>query len=398
MAEVWGALAKVLESAHRDGGVDARFGQRLVAHHLPPGPQRVLQFHIRRHGGTLTNWFEQPAPDLATASAEGHATRRRRHLNSTPCGAPRLRGAHFPEPDAMAPNTPHDSAAPAPGTRCPPGTNTLWPDEPIAHDAPNRASGRDLVIGDLHGHFDTLEHALAALAFDPARDRLFSVGDLIDRGPRSADAVEWLNAGRFAGAVRGNHEQMMVDALVLQRGALRKDTESALWAANGGAWWWGFGDPKDERSRARERWLAALRAVPFVRTVDTATGRAGIVHTLDARPDWRGLCDAVRLLGERAHRREAPHGSVDRGNLPHWILWERPGIARERRDAGDLPGPMTGIDLVITGHTPARWPRWTRRNVLCIDTGVHIARCGHLTVAEIQSGVPRLHRFARVER
>ena len=33
------------------------------------------------------------------------------------------------------------------------------------------------------------------------------------RAPRSADALAWLANGRFAGAVRGNHEQMMVNAL-----------------------------------------------------------------------------------------------------------------------------------------------------------------------------------------
>ena len=86
----------------------------------------------------------------------------------------------------MVRSTPHETAVPAPSARGPDGTDTLWPDEPIAHDA---------------------------LAFDTARDRLFSVGDLIDRGPRSRDAIEWLTAGRFAGAVRGNHEPMMVDAL-----------------------------------------------------------------------------------------------------------------------------------------------------------------------------------------
>ena len=289
-------------------------------------------------------------------------------------------------------------------TRDPHDTRTLWPDEPIAHDVANRAGGRDLVVGDLHGHFDTLEHALDALCFDPARDRLFSVGDLIDRGPRSHDAIEWLNAGRFAGTVRGNHEQMMIDALVLQRGELRKSGESDLWVENGGGWWWGLRESDGGRWRstsakieARECWLAALRTVPFVRTVDTAEGRIGIVHTLDVSPDWDALCNAVRTLAETAHRPEDPYGNVNRWNLPTWILWSRPAIERENRDSKDLPAAMTGIDLVITGHTPDRRPRWTRRNVLCIDTCVHVAECGHLTIAEIQTGTPRLHRFARVE-
>ena len=44
----------------------------------------------------------------------------------------------------------------------------VWPEHPCVADARNER-GRDLVVGDLHGHFTTLEHALAAL--DVRRDR-----------------------------------------------------------------------------------------------------------------------------------------------------------------------------------------------------------------------------------
>ena len=60
---------------------------------------------------------------------------------------------------------------------------------PVVRLGPNPAEGRDLVVGDVHGHFPTLRHALAELEVGPA-DRLFSLGDLIDRG-----------AGLRAGAV-----------------------------------------------------------------------------------------------------------------------------------------------------------------------------------------------------
>jgi hypothetical protein len=52
---------------------------------------------------------------------------------------------------------------------------------------PANTAGRDFVCGDIHGCFDELDAALAKLQFDPAVDRLISVGDLVDRGPRSAD-------------------------------------------------------------------------------------------------------------------------------------------------------------------------------------------------------------------
>lgn len=69
------------------------------------------------------------------------------------------------------------------------------------------ANGRDFAVGDIHGHFDRLEVALAAVRFSPEKDRLFSVGDLVDRGPESADVLKWLERPWFH-PICGNHELM----------------------------------------------------------------------------------------------------------------------------------------------------------------------------------------------
>ena len=278
-----------------------------------------------------------------------------------------------------------------------------WPDNPIvAHEA-NR-HGRDLVIGDLHGHFDTLEHALDELAFDPDRDRLFSVGDLIDRGPRSEAALDWLSMGRIA-AVRGNHEQMMIDTLDTAKGRLTKSPPARAWLDNGGGWWWGWSG-EDDRDRdldaeqanqaRREQWLHALREVPYARTIETAQGSVGIVHTTASyHQRWEQI---VRTIEDLAVQNREMQARFDGGwgHPPDGILWSRPEIERGRRDADDLPQAIAGIDLVLIGHTPGPAPRWTRANVLCIDTGVHVADYGHLTVAEIQTGTAKLHRVGRV--
>jgi bis(5'-nucleosyl)-tetraphosphatase (symmetrical) len=62
-------------------------------------------------------------------------------------------------------------------------------------------------IGDLQGCFHSFIKLLAACRFDPARDRLWLVGDLINRGPHSLEVLRWLYAHqRCITAVLGNHD------------------------------------------------------------------------------------------------------------------------------------------------------------------------------------------------
>jgi serine/threonine protein phosphatase 1 len=77
---------------------------------------------------------------------------------------------------------------------------------------PHNQRGRDFVVGDLHGHRALLERELERIGFDTGRDRLFSVGDLIDRGPDSLATLALLEEPWFH-AVLGNHEMMLLHYL-----------------------------------------------------------------------------------------------------------------------------------------------------------------------------------------
>jgi serine/threonine protein phosphatase 1 len=70
--------------------------------------------------------------------------------------------------------------------------------------------GRDFVCGDIHGCFDDLEETLGKNNFDKSKDRLFCVGDLIDRGPRSEAALGYYRMHWFH-TVLGNHEDMFYE-------------------------------------------------------------------------------------------------------------------------------------------------------------------------------------------
>ena len=275
-----------------------------------------------------------------------------------------------------------------------------WPTTVLG---PNRNGGRDLVIGDLHGHFPTLERALDALGFDANADRLFAVGDLIDRGPESERALEWLESGRITAAVRGNHEQMMADAFAFgDTLTTLKSGPGARWLINGGDWWYGSEAVRRESARRgperpfalAERWAATLAHLPYMMVIESARGRVGVVHA-SGFANYAKSWDVVWEDAQRLGPGETGRARWARPHQERNLLWADAEQFAERRDDARIRGALPGIDLVITGHSPGPGPRWARRNVVCIDTGVHYAEWGHLTVAEVQGPEPALHRFAR---
>lgn len=207
---------------------------------------------------------------------------------------------------------------------------------PIRRFAMNE-KGRDLIVGDIHGCFRKLQVALDELGFDQERDRLFGVGDLVDRGPDSHLAMEWLDRPWFH-AVRGNHEQMAID--FVRYGG----TDRAIYAHNGGAW--NIANTPAER----QRFADAFDTLPVAMELETADGLVGVVHADCPGHDWAHVAEALNDPGSMGASAE------------QLCMWSRDRINRGQ------PEIIDGVRAVVVGHTPLKQPT-ALGNVLYIDTG-----------------------------
>jgi serine/threonine protein phosphatase 1 len=197
-------------------------------------------------------------------------------------------------------------------------------------------TGKDYFVGDLHGMYDLLMDHMASVNFDFGADRLFCVGDLIDRGPDSVKCLELLNKPWFH-CVLGNHEELMLGS----HGA-------RTWIQNGGEW--SYDLSREELNSLRD--LIEEKCYQLL-SVDTKLGKVGVLHA-ESEEDW----DNNDLYSKEIN------------------TWARSKIRSGNKS------PIENIDLVVVGHTPLK-KMAKLGNVLYIDTGAcFVSDNGFLTILD----------------
>lgn len=200
---------------------------------------------------------------------------------------------------------------------------------------------RIIAIGDVHGCYHTLVALLDKIGYDDTRDMLIFIGDLIDRGRFSYETVSLVRSLQTHAfceegviCIRGNHEQMAIDAFQYDY-----DRESDYMNTSGDAallWYFNGGESTmDSYSEYRENLLRDVRwfkSFPlYYETPDFIFCHAGL-----SRPGIRN-------------------------NNEHDLIWGRRWIDEDTRKREKQ---------VIFGHTPnTDVPYETKTGDICIDAG-----------------------------
>ena len=221
---------------------------------------------------------------------------------------------------------------------------------------------RRIFIGDVHGHYDGLMR-LVAMVSPSSSDTLHFVGDLIDRGPRSAKVIEFVRQGNHV-CVLGNHEHLLLNAF--------PDENPNISAFQG--WLQSGGQPTLTSYRNTE---ALLDHVQWLKTLPLSLdlGDVFLAHA-----------------GVNPHKSLASQDQMD-------FCWIRDVFLAH-------PTPIFKEKTIITGHTitftlpgvapgqVVRGPGW-----LDIDTGAYHLKSGWLSAVDLDNDLLyQVNTYTQAER
>ncbi|RUO30163.1 symmetrical bis(5'-nucleosyl)-tetraphosphatase [Aliidiomarina sanyensis] len=143
------------------------------------------------------------------------------------------------------------------------------------------------IVGDIHACLSDLKALLQQVDFNPRHDQLWSVGDLIGRGPQPLATLEFLaDLGPAFQCTLGNHDLHTLAVLCEVRAPHNKDNTLELL-----------------QSKHRDRWIDWLRKQPLM-LVDPQLGH--VVSHAGVHPAWT-IDEASQYAHEVEAKLVGPH-------------------------------------------------------------------------------------------
>lgn len=196
--------------------------------------------------------------------------------------------------------------------------------------------GKDFIIGDVHGAYDQIWNAMKLANFNKSFDRLFAVGDLIDRGKESHRVTKFLRQP-YVYSVLGNHDHTFLTSSIE---TLRIYAELNI---NGMGW---ISNITDHEINEIKNEFSIL---PYAIELETDRGNVGIVHgDIPDNMTWQEFVSNLIKNDE--------------------IVIETALEGRNRIKAMNT-NRVVGIDRIFVGHTIQIGGVAKYGNVFAIDTG-----------------------------
>ena len=201
--------------------------------------------------------------------------------------------------------------------------------------------GTDYICADIHGHFSILKSLLRKVNFDVTKDRLFCLGDLIDRGDESHKALEYLQFPWFH-AILGNHELMLIRAY-------ETDDPKVY------DWWYYWGGDWAEALSKEELlpYYEAFTQLPVAIELSLRNQRkVGLVHAqLPNSVSWSTVCDRLSRIPQDVSDPETYINSSGKykSDLAE-MLWSKSQIHGGDKEKSKIRA-VQDIDHVFHGHS-----------------------------------------------
>lgn len=189
--------------------------------------------------------------------------------------------------------------------------------------------GRTIAIGDVHGCAREFEKLLKKL--NPQKsDRIIQVGDLINKGPDSHEAISLAKAYDIQ-TIMGNHEMRMLSAKNEKR---KKHLNSYN------------RDTYDQLNKADWAYLKQLPKFVYEEALKTIFVHGGFTPNTPWHSQSIDILTTIQVITKEGLPEK-------RSSFPRSKLW----VKYWKND-----------EFVVYGHTPRR-NTYKKRNTLCIDTG-----------------------------
>jgi serine/threonine protein phosphatase 1 len=238
--------------------------------------------------------------------------------------------------------------------------------------------GIDYVCSDIHGHFSILDDLLNKVQFDATKDRLFSLGDLIDRGEESRKALDYLRYPWFH-AIMGNHE------LMLMRAYESDDPRICDW------WYYWGGDWAQMLSEAElKAYYEAFKRLPVAIELALRNHqKVGLVHAqLPSPVSWNTVCDQLSRIPRLESDPENYAGGtrVDNRALAE-MLWAKTQAFCTAKERAKIQA-VQDIDHVFHGHSIVYGKPDTITNRTFMDLGSYeTGEIGFIDPVEFLQGI-----------